>query len=355
MLYDLMKIVKQDVKQNLIRLIPENLEDLWHMERILSSGDKVESVSFRSYKANEKAVAQKKKITILLLAEKIEFAKHANRLRITGPIESGRPEEYVQVGSYHTIDIEPGFAVSIMKDWKKHQINRLKQAISETKRPRIHILVMDEKKAIFASVLGFGIKYNWELEHNGSKRDEAKRQSDAQNQYFGDILSRLRLLDDTNKIVLAGPGFAPKNFFDFAKERDSKICSRFILEHCTYAERSGVNELLKQGVVSKIAKDERVALEMQLMEEFKLKLAKDSDKICYGLKNVKIALEIAAAQRVLVLDELLRTNKDVEKLLELAEKNRVDIKIFSHESDGGQELAGFGGFVAFLRFALPPE
>lgn len=347
-----MKIIQQDVSQNLIRLIPENLEDLWHMERILSCGDKIGSVSFRSFKANEKAAAEKKKVVLNLIAEKIEFARHSNKLRITGPIDSGSPEEYVQVGSYHTIDIEPGYPVSIFKDWKKHHINRLRQAITETKRPRIHILVMDEKKAIFSSVLGFGINYNWELEHKGSKRDEAKRQAQDQSQYFGDLLSRLKLIEGTNKIVLAGPGFAPKNFYEFAKEREPRLASRFVLEHCTYAERSGVNELMKRGIISKLSKDERVALEMQMMDEFKLKLAQDSTKICYGLADVKKAVDFAAADKILVLDELLRTRKDVERIIETAEKNRIKVMIFSHESDGGQELAGFGGLIAFLRFSI---
>src|SRR5271165_3415913 len=102
-----MKITQQDKKENLIRLIPENLEDLWHLERILAPGDEVQSGSWRSFKATEGATAEKKKIDIRLHIEKIEFARHANRLRLTGKILSGTPVEYVQTGSYHTIDVEP--------------------------------------------------------------------------------------------------------------------------------------------------------------------------------------------------------------------------------------------------------
>ncbi|MFH1306696.1 MAG: mRNA surveillance protein pelota [Candidatus Micrarchaeota archaeon] len=346
-----MKILKQDKKEGLIRLIPENLEDLWHLERVLASGDKVQSISWRSFKANEKASPDKKKINVKLIAEKIEFARHANRLRITGPIESGTPEEFVQVGSYHTIDIEPGFPVTIYKDWREHHLTRLKKAINETKRPMLYILAMDEKKALFASILGFGVNYNWELEYKGSKREDAKRQTEALRQYFGEIFSRIERLD-VHKIIVAGPGFAAQNFAQFAKQKNPKLASRFVMEHCTYAERSGVNELLKKGIISRVAKEERVASEMQIMEEFKIKLAKNSDKICYGLKNVKTAVEISAAEKILVLDELLRNRKDVDEIIELAEKNKVKIMIFSHESDGGKELEGFGGLISFLRFAI---
>ncbi|MFH0927371.1 MAG: mRNA surveillance protein pelota, partial [Candidatus Micrarchaeota archaeon] len=326
--------------------------DLWHLERVLGNGDKVQGTSYRSFKANEKTAAEKKKITVKLIAEKIEFAKTSNRLRITGPIESGTPEEYVQVGSYHTLDIEPGTSVSIFKDWKSHHLSRLKKAVEETKRPRLYILVLDEKKALLATVMGFGVNYNWEIENNSSKREDSKKQLEGQRQYFGEILSRLEHLS-ANKIIIAGPGFAAENFASFAKEKNPKIAKQFAMEHCSYAERSGVNELMKNGVVSKVAAEERVAVEMQLMDEFKVALAKGSNKITYGIKNVKTAVEIAAASKILVLDEVLRNKKEVEQIIEQAEKSKIQIMIFSHESDGGQELAGFGGLAAFLRYALP--
>jgi len=350
-----MKISKQDKKEGLIRLIPENLEDLWHIERVLSPGDKVQAVSWRSFKANEKSAQEKKKINVTLQAEKIEFARHANRLRVTGKILSGTPEEYVQAGSFHTIDVEPGTSLSIYKDWRGHHLSRLKEAVVQTRRPLLHMLVMDERKALMASMRGFGINYEWELENRASKREESKKQIEGEKQFFGEILSRLQLLKDVNKIIVAGPGFAPKNFSEFAKQKDAKLSSRFIMEHCSYAERNGVNELMKRGIVSRVAADERVALEMQIMDEFKLKLAKSSDKICYGIKNVKEAIEISAAEKVLVLDELLRNKKEVDEIIEMAEKNKVKVMIFSHESDGGAELDGFGGLIAFLRFALPPK
>ncbi len=349
-----MRINKQDRAENLIKLTPENLEDLWHIERILAPGDEVEGVSWRTFKASETANAEKKKINVRLRAEKIEFARHANRLRVSGKILSGTPEEFVQVGSYHTLDVEPNFAISIYKEWKMHHLSRIKQAMAETKRPRLYMLVMDEKEAAFATMRGFGASYEWELEYKGSKRDEAKKQAEEGKQFFGELLSRLERLEDVHRIVIAGPGFAASNFMNWAKEKNPKLAARFVLEHCTYADRTGVNELLKKGVVKRVASEERVALELQVMEEFKSAIAKNSERVCYGLANVRAGVESRAALKVLVLDELLRQKKNVEEIVELAQTNGVEVMIFSHESDGGRELAGLGGLAAFLRFALPP-
>jgi stalled ribosome rescue protein Dom34 len=48
----------------------------------------------------------------------------------------------------------------------------------------------------------------------------------------------------------------------------------------------------------------------------------------------------------------LRTSKEVEAIVEQAEARKVKLVVFSHESDGGRELSGYGGFAALLRFRL---
>lgn len=345
-----MKLGKQDPKEGEIRLTPENTEDLWHIERILQVGDRVLSKTWRRYKAVEGDAGEKKAVTIKLLVEKVEFSPFANRLRVTGKILEGTPEEFVQQGAYHTIDIEQDFPVSIIKDkWMSHHLSRIKQAIAETKRPKLGIVVLDESKAIFATLRGYGVQYELELENNASKRDdnfEAKGQ-----QFFGDILKKLQSMQ-VGRIIVAGPGFGKENLMKFIKQKDGKLSQRIILEHCSYAERSGVNELMKNGIVSKVAAEERSANEMVLMEKFNTELKKDSGLVAYGLEGVRNAVSSSAVESLLVLDELLRNNKEIEAVVEEAEKRKVKLIVFSHESDGGRELSGYGGFAALLKFRM---
>jgi len=345
-----MKLGKQDPKEGEIRLTPENTEDLWHIERILQIGDRVLSKTWRRYKAVEDDSGEKKLVTIKLLVEKVEFSPFANRLRVTGKILEGTPAEFVQQGAYHTIDIEQDLPVSIIKDkWMSHHLSRIKQAIAETKRPKLGMLVLDESKAIFATLRGYGVQYELELENNASKRDD--KFDEKTQSFFGEILKKLQSMQ-VGRIIVAGPGFGKENLMKFIKQKDAKLTQRIILEHCTYAERSGVNELLKKGVVSKVAEEERSANEMVLMEKFNTELKKDSGLVAYGLEDVKNAVASSAVESLLVLDELLRNNKEIEAVVEEAEKRKVKLIIFSHESDGGRELSGYGGFAAILRFRM---
>ena len=79
-----MKLGKQDPKEGEIRLTPENTEDLWHIERLLSPGDRVIARTWRRFKATEDDAGEKKAVTMKLGVEKVEFSPHANRLRVTG-------------------------------------------------------------------------------------------------------------------------------------------------------------------------------------------------------------------------------------------------------------------------------
>ena len=345
-----MKIGKQDPKEGEIRLTPENTEDLWHIERILQPGDRIISKSFRRYKATEGDAGEKKLVTIKLLVEKVEFSRFANRLRVTGKIIEGTPEEFVQQGSYHTVDIEQDFPVSIIKDkWMSHHLSRIKQAIVETKRPKLGMLVMDESKAIYATLRGYGVEYELELENNASKRDD--KFDDKKLAFFGEIMKKLQSTQ-VGRIIVAGPGFGTENLMKFIKQKDPALAKKIILEHCTYAERTGINELLKRGVVSQVASEERAGNELALMEKFSTELRKDSGLVSYGAEEVKNAVAASAVETLMVIDELLRNNKEIEAIVEEAEKKKVKLVVFSHESDGGRELEGYGGFAALLKFRM---
>jgi protein pelota len=345
-----MKIGKQDPREGEIRLTPENTEDLWHIERLLSPGDRIVSRSFRRFKATEDDAGEKKPVTVKLLVERAEFARYANRLRVTGKILEGTPPEFVQQGSYHTVDVEQDFPVSIIKDrWALHHLARIKQAVAETKRPKVGMLVLDEGKAIYATLRGYGVEYELELENSASKRDD--RFEEKTQSFFGEILKKLQS-SQVGKIIVAGPGFGKENLMKFIKQKDAKLAQKIVLEHCTYAERTGINELLKRGVVSKVAAEERAENELALMDRFSTELRKESGLVAYGRKEVAAAVDASSAETLLVLDELLRNDKGIEAIAEEAEKRKVKLVVFSHESDGGRELAGFGGLAAMLRFRM---
>lgn len=345
-----MKILRQSREEGLVKLEPENLEDLWHIERVLETGDRVRGTSFRRFRATLGDAGEKKQVKVEILAEKIEFAKFANRLRVTGPILSGSPQEYVQIGAYHTVDIEPGFPVTLVKaNWKNYQIERLRSAVAETKRPRVAFVVLDEEKAIFATLRGYGVEFEFELEARASKRDE--KYEEKIRQYFGEIFKKVASYE-VGTIIVAGPGFTKDNLREFISKKDRELLKKIVFESCSYAERSGIYELLRKGVVGKATQAQHFEQEVNAIEELMLHIGKDDGLAAYGIAQVREAVEASAVARIFVLDEVLRGNAEVENAIELAEKKKVQLLIFSHEGEPGRKLAGLGGLAAILKFRM---
>jgi len=341
-----MKIVHFDRKTGELKLLPDTLDDLWHLEKVIAPGDEVESHSLRTYKVGTRE--EKKSVTIRVKAERVEFAKTANRLRVLGPIIWGEPEEYIQLGKYHTIDIEPGERVKIIKQWKSHEVKRLQEAEKESKRPRIRIIVMDEEKALTALLRAFGVEYGAEFYSSGSKKSDDYEKAELD--YFGKITAEIERHPE--KFIVAGPGFAKDNLKSFITKKKPELLKRIVFENVSYAERSGVNELFNKGVIEKIMGEERFEKEMKLVEELLVEIHKDTGRAAYGIAETKKAVEAFAVKTLLVLDEYLRSDKEAEAVVDMADKAKASIVIFSSEGDAGAKLKGFGKIAALLKFKL---
>ncbi len=341
-----MKIVHIDRKTGEIKLHIDTLDDLWHLEKVVSPGDEAEAKTWRTYKVGTKE--EKKPVTIRVKVERVEFAKSANRLRLLGTIVSGHPEEYVQLGKHHTVEAEPGSRIKIIKKWKKYEIDRLRQAEKETKRPRINIIVLDEEKALLAVVKPYGIDYGAEIENRARKKSEDFEQRERE--YFGNIMAEIERRPE--KFIVAGPGFTKDNLKKFIQQRNPELAGRIIFESCSYAERSGVNELLKKGIVEKVAGEARYEQEEKLMEKLIEEIHKESGKAAYGIAEVKKAVGLGAVEKLFILDEFLRTSRDAEDVLDAAEKAGAEIVIFSSEGDAGLKLKGFGKIAGLLRWRI---
>jgi len=346
-----MKILSRNDAEAWLKLSPDSTEDLWHLERVLEKGDFVASKTLRRFKTAEGESADKKPVFIQVEAEKIEFSKHANRVRVTGKIVGGGPEDLIQLGSYHTIDIDVGTRVEVKKPggWKKHQLDRLKKAVKATRKPKLGVVVMDDSLATFARIMDYGVDFPFTVRCTASKRGEGYEE--ARKQYLGNVAKGLSDLK-VSKLVVAGPGFAKDSLKKFLGEHDPGLLEGVRFDSCSSSEQSGVYELLKRGALAKAIGEAQLEKEFELVERLLAEIGRDTGLAAYGLAEVKKAVEYGAVDQLFVLDELLRTDKQVEKLLEQAEKLRCEAHVFSAENDAGKQLEGLGGLAALLRFKV---
>ena len=346
-----MKIVFKDPKSGEIKLVPENLDDIWHLYNIIEEGDLVRAVTFRTAEG-EKAdklrakKAEMKKMKLGICVEKVTFHEFSNRLRIQGIIKEG-PQD---LGSYHTfnVDAEEMQPLSIIKDrWKAHQLQRIDEAVQQRTQPMLVLVSLDEDAATIALLYQSGVQIVAEIDaHRSGKMYESK---ETTQEYYGEIFSVLRTIKKPDSpLVIIGPGFAREHLMKTGKEKEPALFKDSITHATANDGINGIHEALKVGIVEQITKENRVSKETQAVEKVFEEIKKDG-LVTYGAAEVEDALSRGAAEKLFVSDVLVRS-KNGEQLLDLARKTHCDFMIINTMHEAGKKFEGIGGVAALLRF-----
>jgi protein pelota len=335
-----MEIRKFHRESGALKLKIDNFDDLWCLQRIIFANDLVRSASLRRFRSNENDLGELKEVVVTLRVEKTELDKGAQRLRIMGRIIEGKPEEYVQVNSYHTLNVGAREDIEIMKaEWRDYMMQMLEEAVSATKKPRLGIIALDDEKALPAYLLGYGLEFLDNIYSRTSKRLKPKEFEEKLRAYF-DALVNMAAKMNTDIVVIAGPGFTKDNLKKYIEERGlaGKIGKRLVFESTSNPERSGIYEIIKGEAVSNLLSKERMRIEFRSMEEFLKGLSTGRSK--HGLQNVEEAMKSYSVTTILVNDSVLG-KQEVQLLLAKAEEDRIKIEIFNSEDEVGVQLHAF--------------
>lgn len=326
-----------------IKLIPENLDDLWHLKFIIEPGDVVFALTKRVRESSDKLRSDKEKVTVRLgiEVEKVEFHKFANRLRITGRIVAG-----IEDSGYHTINIPVGKELSIIKEeWKEEQLKRIREAEEASKKPEIIIVTIEEGEAVI------GVVRQWGVEEISNVRMSYGKESSQRIEFFAEILRQLESID-FKYLVIAGPGFAKEDFAQFVK--DKKPDWNVVTCDASAIGTRGFLEVLKRGILNRIVGEIRLAEEAEYIDVLLERIAKD-DRVAYGLEEVKKAYDYGAIEVLLIADEFLREQREkwnIDEFMRNVEAMKGKVVIMSTEFEPGQRLMSLGGIAALLRFSI---
>ena len=345
-----MKVIFKDLKHGEIKLIPENLDDIWHLHNIIDKGDLVRAVSFRTDEQKDDKIrskkSEKKRMKLGIRVEEIKFHEFSDRLRIHGLIEEG-PQE---LGSYHTLNIEAENmdALSIVKDkWKDYQLMRIDEAVKQRNQLILTFASLDEDKATIAVLRQSGIQWIADIDSKRSgKMYESKY---SEHEFFGEIISVLKTKMEKNKVlVIVGPGFTKDHFIKYGREKEPQLFDKCFIHGTGYSGMNGIHEAIKSGIIDQITKENRVVLETSFVEKL-FEEIKGNGLATYGEKEVENALVNGAVDRLLIIDVLIR--KEVgERLLNLAKETKSEFTIINTMHEAGKKIKGIGGVGALLRF-----
>lgn len=325
------------------KLIPESLDDLWHLSHLISWGNTVFAVTLRTVDGpNDKLRAEKlekRPVRIGVKCEKVEFLPDAVRLRVFGVIVFG-PD----AGQHHTLNIEPGYEISVVRQWKPVDLERLDRAVASSVHGVVHIAAVEDGEAELYRIRQYGPERVVMLTIGSGKTAEI----DSRQSLFEELLRALVLV--TGPVVVAGPGFVKEDFVKFAKTKAPETAERMLLADTRRSGYGAVQEAIGNGVLARVAEDLQLAREVQVMDEVFLRIGQNG-AVAYGAAEVRNAIDYGAAETVVVADTEIRGSRTA-RMIEDAEQLGAGVVVLSTEFEPGKRLLGLGGVAALLRYKI---
>jgi protein pelota len=339
-----------------VTLVPESLDDLWHLHYVIEPGDEVAGDTTRRVQRDDQNLrdtgGQREHMHVTLDVEEAEFHKFANRLRVSGVIVDGSRED--ALGAHHTLNVEEREEIEITKHWKPDQEERIREAVEATDQPDVVIATVEEGEAYIHTVAQYGVEERASFTGPTGKGEYA-RDRETLFAELSDALARM----EADAIILAGPGFTKQDAYDYVEENEPAVAEKITIVDTSAAGGRGVHEVLKRGAVEDVQAETRVAEEAELIDELTEYIAAGT-KAAYGVDAVAEATEFGAVETLLLLDERLRRERgeegewehEVDDIVRSVEQQGGDVVVFSHEFEPGQQLSNLGGIAAVLRYRL---
>ncbi|MFC6835260.1 mRNA surveillance protein pelota [Halomarina ordinaria] len=339
-----------------ITVVPETLDDLWHLSYVLEPGDSVGSDTTRRVRRDDENLrdtgGEREHMYATIEVEETEFARFANRLRVSGVIEDCSRED--QLGFHHTFNVETNSELEITKHWKPDQLDRLKEAEEAADNPDVAIATVEEGAAHVHTVAQYGAEERTSLSGATGKGEYARSRTEL----FAELTTVLETMD-ADAIILAGPGFTKQDAAKYIEENAPEIAEKLTMVDTSAVGDRGVHEVLKRGAVEDVQAETRIAREAELIDRLMKEIAEGA-KAAYGVESVAEAAEYGAVETLIVVDDRLREERggkgdwsvDANELLETVDQKGGDVVVFSSEFAPGEQLSNLGGVAAILRYRL---
>jgi protein pelota len=373
-------------------LVPESLDDLWHLQYVVEPGDLVSGETTRRIQRDDDRLrdtgGQREPMHVTLRVDDVEFAKFANRLRVGGEIVDCSRED--QLGHHHTLNVEPRTEVEVEKRFKPDQRQRIEEAVAASENPEVAVVTVEEAQAHVHTVAQYGVEEYASITGPTGKGEYAQDRGELFAR-LADTLGRL----EVDAVVLAGPGFTKEDALEYLEREAPEVARKVTVVDTASVGDRGVHEVLKRGAVDDIQEETRIARESEYIDELTERIATDG-AVAYGPDAVAQAVEYGAVERLLVLDRWLRDRRaagatvgtgdgedrvataaaadpdggeegestataaatesadgtDPDELIQRVERQGGDVTVFSAEFAPGQQLGNLGGIAALLRYRI---
>lgn len=357
-----------------LNVTPEDADDIWALYNLIGAGDEVECATLRKVlrenASGDVVDSAKVKMVLAVRVEKLDVDLHCASLRVNG--KNVRENEWVKLGSYHTLDVEPGRWVKITKThWDALAVELLEQALASIGKVEIGAIAMQEGLAHICSLSPHGTRVLQRIEVAMPRRKlgPTSQSEKAMEKFMGQCLEGLlaHLRPAALKAIVIASTEAPlrdelyRRLLERAQADGLKPIlenkSKFMRVAVPSGQPTALEAVLREPRIATLLADTKAAVEGRVLDEFHKIHNHDPERTTFGPAIVAQAADQCAVRDLLISDTLFRSldvaeRKSYAAIVGSVRENGGTVTIFATGSAPEQELAKLSGIAAILHFPL---
>ncbi len=346
-----MKITGMDLRKGIVRVKVETVDDLWILKNVIRSDDVVVGRTLRDVKVDGEG-KRRLPMTLAIKVKNVYFQPFSSRLRVHGVIIEG-PEGYGLKGSHHTLNVDVGSEIEIIKEsWSGSELSML---TATSKRWVKALLVATDFDELSIAILYHqGVRYVLDKTLPGiDSRDPESILKLAKTivKYVLDVVK----LEDPEVIVVGSPAVLREYVAEMLS--DEVKGKKVFKDSVSCGGRSGIEELIRRDVVKNLLKEITIIEIENVVNEFMELVNKKPERIAYGLNDVRVAVKANAVRKLLVIEDFLSSDEReiIDELITEVESHKGYVRIVPKDSPSYLKIKALGGIIAILRYDLPIE
>lgn len=358
-----MKILNLDEKSGIVKILVEDIEDLWNLRVLLKPGDLVEARTIRMIKLRtEMGIVREGRrfpMDLTIKVEHVEFDRYGRRLRVRGIVVEA-PEKFDGVkGSYHTINVKPGSTITVRKEKiYGYELERLKKLCISRFIPVV-LVSIDRDEASVAILRGYGYEVYAEIQSRIPGKSGIEEGESEIERFYSEvartIIEAMRILGVRSLIVVLGPGHYKNTFAEYFSSKYPEYSDRIRICVASSGGISGLAEALRSGSLSRYISECRAVEESILVEDILREVGRGSGLAAYGFDEVEKLSSYGIVKLLLVSERILDKLDNVGwsrlyKMIEDVERMGGEVRFIGCDTEAHDKLVAIGGILALLRY-----
>lgn len=364
-----------------LRLTPDDSDDIWCLYNVIAVGDVVQAMTTRKVlqenSAGDVVDSRRMQMVLAVRAEKIDVDLGAGIIRVNG--KNVKESSHVRLGSYHTLDLTVGNAVTLEKtSWDGVAVEFVEQAAQSIGKADVGAAVFQEGLGFVCTVALDETKVLQRVQVSMPKKklSGSSQWEKAVEKFYEQLTEAICTHLDFRRlraiVITAGSTVRDEFYARFRTACCEKHpehafpdnAKKFMLltlpgnQHLV--SPAMLQPLLSEPRIARILSDTKSAQETKQLDQFHKLASGDASMVAFGSRHVRHAAERGAVKSLLLADPLFRSCSVDERLMyaeiiDTVKQNGGVVFLFAPNSPRESDLMKLTGIAAVLSFSIEYE